>query len=96
MSNVIEFLEWMGQDASWRNGHPEDVEVAIASSSLTPPYKAALLAPDARDLEELLGAGSGLCCLVHNPDDDEDEEEEEEEEDDDKDEEIRGAVRQSC
>lgn len=94
MSNVIEFLEWMGQDARWRTGHPEDVELAIASSSLTPAYKAALLAQDARDLEELLGAGSGLCCLVHNPGDDEDEEEEEEDdEDEDEGEEIRVTVR---
>lgn len=94
MTNVIEFLEWMGQDANWRHGHPEDVELAIASSDLTPASKAALIAQDSRYLEELLGAESGLCCLVHNPDDDEDEEEEEEEEEDDEeDEKIRGTLR---
>ena len=86
MSNVIDFLEWMGRDASWRGGKISDVELAVANSDLTPAAKAALLAQDSHRLSELLGAESNLCCLVHNPDDDEDEEEEEE----DDEEEIHG------
>lgn len=78
MSNVIEFLEWMGRDAGWRTGQESDVELAVANAELTPAVKAALLARDSHALDELLGASSNLCCLVHNPDDDEDEEEEEE------------------
>lgn len=88
MSNVIEFLERMGRDASWRSSQTNDIELAIADSNLTPAAKAALLAQDSRSLSELVGADSNLCCLVHNPDDDEDEEEEEEEDEDDE-EEIR-------
>jgi hypothetical protein len=86
MSNVIEFLEWMGRDASWRTGQEGDIELAVANAELSPAAKAALLTRDSHALEELLGAGSNLCCLVHNPDDDEDEEEEE---GDDEEEEVR-------
>ena len=79
MSNVIEFLEWMGREAGWRAGQVSDVESAIADSALSPAVKAALLGQDSKSLRELMDANSNLCCLVHNPDDDEDEEEEEDE-----------------
>jgi hypothetical protein len=67
MTDAIEFLEQLGQNAA---------------TAIDPELRSALLAADTLRLGELLGAQPNICCLIEKPDQEEDEEEEEEEEDD--------------
>jgi len=76
MSNVIGFLERMGQDALLRHASHGDIEVELANAMIGSDLKAAILAKDQARLEVLLGSVN-VCCLV-NPDKDDDDEDTEE------------------
>jgi hypothetical protein len=77
MSNVVEFLERMGQDAQLRYASGTELEQAMTQARIEPAVRAALLADDPRRLEALLGAASNVCCAIQAP-----EEEDEPAEDD--------------
>lgn len=76
MSNVIAFLERVGQDARLRTALQNDGELALAGWHIDPELQAAILAKDQVKIEALLGLGQ-LCCflLPGKEDDDEDTEE---------------------
>jgi hypothetical protein len=84
MSNIVDFIERLGQDSHLRYAASVDVERELQRAEIPPQLQAALLAADPRRLEALLGVQSNVCCMVHAPDDEEEEEDEddaEEEED---------------
>lgn len=55
MSDVIDFLEHMGQDAQLRHALQDEVELALTSAEIAPELRAAILANDPAQLETLLG-----------------------------------------
>ncbi|MBB6188618.1 hypothetical protein [Rhodanobacter sp. MP7CTX1] len=63
MSNVIAFLERMGQDAQLRHASQNDVRLALAREQIDPELQAAILAKDQQRLETLLGS-SNVCCMI--------------------------------
>ena len=73
MSNVIEFIEKLGQDARLRHATRSEVEQVLHGASISPEIRAALLAGDQHRLEALLGASTSVCCMIHAPKTDEDE-----------------------
>ena len=78
MSNVIDLLERMGQDARLRHASQDEVELALAGAQIDPELRAAILAKDQRQLEVLLQQGP-LCCMLFPAKEDEDEDDESEE-----------------
>ena len=83
MSNVIDFLERMGQDAQLRYATIAEVEQALAGAQIDPALRAAILGADQLQLEALLGAATNVCCMVHPTEEEDDEEDDDEDEDDD-------------
>lgn len=75
MSDVMRFLEAMGQSAELR--HPETSELysALAASGIDPLVCWAILCRDATRLERLLGVRTQLVCSIAPAKDDEEEEE---------------------
>ena len=63
MSDVIDFLERMGGDATLR-GAP--VESALRDAGLSAEVRVALENRDQRSLEALLGV-SNVCCMINAP-----------------------------
>ena len=88
MSDVIDFLERIGQDSDLCDASGEMLEEALRNAGIDPALRAALLGADRPALDALLGAQSNVCCLIWKEDEEEepaeqeDEEEEEEEEGD--------------
>lgn len=78
MSNVIDFLEKMGQDARLRYGSCADVETALEGERFEPALREAILARDHSKLGSALGQGI-LCCLMFPVKEGEEGEENEEE-----------------
>lgn len=74
MSNVISFLEWMGQDAKLRHASRGEVEIALANAQIDPDLRVAILGKDQQQLETLLG-GNTVCCMLFFDDADEGENE---------------------
>ena len=97
VSNVIDFLERIGKDATLRDAAAVDLERVLSTAVLEPAARAALLTGDRRELEATLGLNGNVCCLVHAPDDDDDEPEEPEDEPDEDDavRSLRGAMRRA-
>jgi len=77
MSNVIDFLESLGQDAKLRHASRDEMERALLNAQIEPELRAAILDADQARLEALLGAQANVCCMIHAPEDDEDEPEDE-------------------
>ena len=71
VSNFMEFLEKMGQDAQLRYATNNELEQALMRAQIDPAARAAVLAGDRRQLEVLLGATGNTCCGIFVPDDDE-------------------------
>lgn len=86
MSDVVDFLEKMGQDAHLREASDAELAAALEEAGVDPAAQATLLTRDAHAIGSLLGADPNTCCLVRGPDEDEETEEEDDEgEDDDED-----------
>ena len=64
MSNVINFLERMGQDAHLRHASRHELEIALLHADIDPALQAAIMRSEQSVLEELLGLGTNVCCLV--------------------------------
>lgn len=81
MSNVIDFLEMIGQDARMRHAPRDEMKLALASMQIDSDLRVAVLAKDKRQLEALIGAGNVYCmqfpgivsCMQFAGMDDEDE-----------------------
>ncbi|HEY2346253.1 MAG TPA: hypothetical protein VGH80_10270 [Xanthomonadaceae bacterium] len=82
MSNVIAFLEMMGQDATLAHASSEDVVAALADAQVDPSQQAAIVAGSGMQLEAILGVQANVCC-VFLPGKKQDDEEEDEPADDD-------------
>ncbi len=85
MSNVLDFLQRLGQDANLRHATRAELAQALAEAGIDPALREALLSADARKLESLLGASSNVCAMIA-PSRKEDEEEEDDDFEDDEDE----------
>jgi hypothetical protein len=83
MSDVVEFLESMGRDASLLASSPGKVEFALQSSGIAGELKAAIVRGDAMALRFLLQISPQCAWLVPGEEQQEDESEGEAEEDDD-------------
>jgi hypothetical protein len=91
VSNVIDFLQRLGQDATLRHATRTELELALAEAGIDPALREALLGSDQRKLEALLGADTNVCAMIHpdkkeDDEDDEDDFEDDEDEDEDEDE----------
>jgi len=64
MSNVIEFLEKMGQDASLRHADIVQIKQAMTAACLSVEAQAAIAAGDHEQIESLLGAKHNVCAIV--------------------------------
>ena len=86
MSNVIGFLEKMGQDAELRHASKNEMELALADAEINPRLQAVILSSDQAQLEALLLARTNVVCGLFPGKEDDDGEEEEESPDKDDDE----------
>ena len=64
MTDVIDFLERLGQDATLRR---ETLENALNGAGLSPEVREALAKRDQRSLEALLGGVGNVCCMINAP-----------------------------
>jgi hypothetical protein len=78
MTDVIDFLERMGQDAQLRHAAQDEVELALNSAEIAPELQTAILARDQAQLEKLLGQDP-LCGMLFPGKEDEQEDEDTEE-----------------
>jgi len=62
MSNVIDFLEMIGQDARLCHASRDEIKLALADMQVAPNLQAAILDKDQQQLEALIGA-SNVCCM---------------------------------
>lgn len=85
MSNVIGFLERMGQEAQLRHAGNEEIENALVRAEIDPELQAAIRNRDQAQLEALLGARTNVVCGIM-PGKEEDDEEDEDSPDKDDDE----------
>ena len=83
MSNVISFLESVGQDAALRHATKEELELALSKAQIDPALQAAILGKDQQQIEALMGAATNVCCGVFPGKEEDDESEEEPSKDDD-------------
>jgi len=86
VSNVIDFLQRLDQDADLRHAPRAALELALAEADIDPALREALLGADQRKLESLLGADTNVCAMVSPGKKEEDEEEDEDDFDDEDDE----------
>jgi hypothetical protein len=86
VSNVIDFLQRLGQDADLRHAPRTALELTLAEADIDPALREALLGADQRKLESLLGADTNVCAMVSPGKKEEDEEEDEDDDEDDEDE----------
>lgn len=66
MTDVIDFLERLGQDATLRQAPLESALRGVGGTGLSVEVRAALVARDQRALETLLGTRN-VCCMVNAP-----------------------------
>jgi hypothetical protein len=92
VSNLIEFLERIGQDSDLRYAGSEMLEEALREAGIDPALRAAILGKDQRVIEDLIGAQPNICCTVHREDEEEEEPEEEEEGEEEEDDENEKAL----
>lgn len=74
MSNVVDLLEKIGQSSRLQGLGGEQLAQVLSQAGLDPAVQAAIVQQRPRQLEQLLGANSNVCCLVHAPQDEEPEE----------------------
>ncbi|PWK87775.1 hypothetical protein [Fulvimonas soli] len=80
MSDVIDFLERMGQDAQLRDASPEEMAQAMEEAGLEPAVRSAILDGRAGRLQDLLGQGAHFSILMPGEEEEEEEQEDEDEE----------------
>jgi hypothetical protein len=73
MSNVIDFLERMGRDASLHSCTRQELDQEMKRAGIDPAVISALQSGNYRALEQLLGANAHVCCLIRAPDEDDEE-----------------------
>jgi hypothetical protein len=86
VSNVIDFLQRLAQDADLRHAPRIALELALTEADIDPALREALLGTDQRKLESLLGADTNVCAMISPGQKEESEEEDEDDVEDDEDE----------
>ena len=71
MSNIIDFLERMGQDAQLRHASQSDLELALEGMQIDSELQAAILAKDPSQLEALLERAPLFCMQFPGKEDEE-------------------------
>lgn len=66
MSDIIDFLERVGQDSNLRHASRAQLERAASEVHMSPEVRAALADRDQHLLATLLGTGN-VCCLINVP-----------------------------
>ena len=75
MSDVIKFLERIGQDARLRDDASRNLDQVLRNANLPADVQDALRAADQAALERALGAKENVCCIIaHGNEDEEDRE----------------------
>jgi hypothetical protein len=67
MSNVIEFLERVGQDSRLRYASDGVLERALQKSKISPQLQAAVMSGDGAEIEAVLGGHRNVCCMINVP-----------------------------
>ena len=67
MSDVIDFIERLGQDSALRYASRQVVDRVLSEARVTPEMRLALTSRDQRLLESLLRATTNVCCIVEAP-----------------------------
>lgn len=78
MSDVIDFLERMGQDAKWSYASSEDIGMALTDAEIAPELHASIVGRDQEGLQLLLGI-TPICAMYLPGKEDEKEDEDTEE-----------------
>ena len=73
MSNVIDFIERLGQDSQLRHATGIELEQALARAGIEPAVRTAMLGSDRGLLESLIGVTPNICCMINVPEEHEDE-----------------------
>lgn len=74
MSNVVDLLERIGQSSRLQSLSDEQLAQELAQAGVEPAVQAAIVQQRSRQLEQLIGASTNVCCLIHAPQDEEPEE----------------------
>ncbi|THD10021.1 hypothetical protein [Rhodanobacter lindaniclasticus] len=64
MSNIIDLLEKIGQDARLRHASSDDMDQVLTRAEIDPEVQAAILAKDQSRLEDLLAASNVCLALI--------------------------------
>lgn len=67
MTEIIDFLEKLGQDAQLRHAGCGEISAALAAARIDKVAAEAILAGDERTLAAHLAARSEVCCLIFAP-----------------------------
>jgi hypothetical protein len=71
VSNIVVLLERIGQSSQLHALGGEQLKQELGAAGVAADVQTAILQQHARRLEELIGASSNVCCLIHAPQDDE-------------------------
>ena len=67
MTEIIDFLQKLGQDAQLRHAGYGEIRAALAAARIDKVAADAILAGDERTLAQYLAAPSEVCCLIFVP-----------------------------
>ena len=67
MTEIIDFLEKLGQDSQLRHAGCGEIRAALSAAQIDKVATAAILAGDERALAAHLAAPSEVCCLIFVP-----------------------------
>jgi hypothetical protein len=67
MSDVIDFLEKLGQDSTLRHASRSQLAAALSSAGFSSQLQAALMGADQGAVAGILGADTNVCCMVNAP-----------------------------
>jgi hypothetical protein len=71
VTNIVVLLERIGRSSQLHSLTGEQLKQELSAAGVAPAVQAAILRQQARQLEELIGASTNVCCLIHAPQDDE-------------------------
>jgi hypothetical protein len=67
MSDIIDFLERMGQDSQLRRAPSAVLEQALRDAGIAPALHAQLSKGDRAEIQRTLGLPDNVCCMIHVP-----------------------------
>jgi hypothetical protein len=71
VSNVVDLLEKIGRSSRLQALSGEQLAQELSQAGVAPAVQAAIVQQRPRQLEQLLGASTNVCCLIHAPQDEE-------------------------